>query len=1217
MPLSSKACKPVVNWGSTISFCQGNSITLNAANPNSSYVWSNGASSPSITVYTSGTYWVSVTNQCGTTSDTIQVTVDTPINVNLGPDRAICAQSSTILSVPHSASSVYQWSTGAWTNQITVNKVGTYWVSVSNACDTYTDTINISFDSVQTIDLGPDILNCSSNSAVLKLKSPVDGAVQWSNNASGDSIVVSTSGTYWASVTNACGTFSDSIEVNFFTGGDLFTSDTMLFCAGSTYTLNSPLSYGNNLWSDASNGSSLVVAQPGTYWLQIVLPCGVFSDTVHFVSNVQPIVNLGSDTIICPGQTVTLDAGNPGATYLWNNNSTARTRTVNATGNYWVGVSTGCGYVYDTMHVSVIVSPFPNISDTVYVCQADSAFVDAGYWGDNTIYEWSNGDTSQVNSTLTAGNHWVKVYNGCDTITDSFYVKSNSQLNIDLGKDTTFCGSSIWLFSGVGHHGNLIRWSDGSSSPQMLVSESGTYWVKVTNACGTFMDTINVTINKYPTGISKNVINKCVSTGVWIRVKNIPGATYQWSNGSNASATYALNPGKYWVTVSNICDTIHDTVLVKDVHPVQFDLGNDTAFCAPSKLKLSLATLAADSVVWSNGSRSRNITVSKSGTYWAKVYNLCGYTSDTIQVTVNGRVVRKLNDITICQGGSTVLSVAQPRATSYLWSTNDTTPSITVSSPGWYSVYITGICGTIKDSAYVSNDTPLQQIDLGNDTIFCAGNLTLTPGNFAGASYLWSNNSTASSITINKSGTYYVTVSNTCNSVTDTINVLVTGPPVAALGNVVRFCAGSSFTINAQNPGCDYVWSTGDSTQEVTFTSAGKYWVDISNDCGVYSDTVMLVVEQPMGDVSLGRDTSFCRGDSLLLSHNMGDVNTRWFSGSPFREVYVSTAGTYWVEVYNSCGSWFDTINVEVIGVPDVDLGADRVICTQGGETTVLGPAGMKSYLWSNGDTTIDSKITSVGKYWLTVNNGCFSSTDTIEVFPANPIDIDLGPDTTLCAGEMLILDPFVSKGKVQWNNKPGSSYQEITEPGIYWITAQNECGIFSDTIEVSYDDYLDLETWDTTICNEESVTIDLSRFPHPFEWYDGKKDLLRTFDKEGTYPIYINNQCGQFRKDYRVNVSNCECPFFVPNAFTPDFDGVNDEFKIVHSCDLTGFEIQIFNRWGALVYEGRDIDQSWDGTFNGEAVASGVYTYRLSYSWDVYGEEHSESKTGTLTVIR
>lgn len=1216
MPFSSKACLPVINWGSSISFCQGNSITLNAANANSTYTWSTGDSTSSITVSVSGKYWVAVTNQCGTTTDTIDVIIDSPINVNLGADRAICAQSSTTLSVPFSASTFYQWSNGSGSNQITVTQPGQYWVSATNACGTYTDTINITLDTPQQFSLGPDIISCSANSAVLAPLTAVNGTVQWSNNTTGDSLVVTSTGTYWATVTNACGTFGDTISVSFFNGGQLFPNDTVLFCAGNTYTLTSPFAGGNNLWSDASTGSSLTFAQPGTYWLQIVLPCGVFTDTVHYVANAQPVVDLGPNVVLCPGQSVTLDAQNAGANYLWSNSATGQTITVSNSGNYWVGVNTGCGYVYDTINVKRITTPNPNIDDTVYVCNGTLATVNAKSWGAGTIYRWSNNVQTRVNTTLPVGPNWVKVYNGCDTVTENFYVKAQSPLNVNIGKDTTFCGTSLWLFTNLGHHGNTFLWSNNGSLPQLKVKSSGKYWVSVTNACGVFTDTINVTINKYPKGITKDTVYKCVTSGAWLKTTKVQGAVYQWSNSGNAYATYVNSPGKYWVTVSNVCDTIHDTVIVKDVYPVAFDLGNDTSFCRPATLNLNLSSLPADSIVWSNGSRSPSVTISNSGTYWVKVYNLCGYTSDTITVTVNEHVSTVLNDITICAGSNTVLDASQPHATSYLWSNNATTSSISVSAEGWYSVYITGICGTIKDSAYVSNDQPLPRIDLGNDTIFCAGNLVLSPGSFAGANYLWSNNSTGQSMTVNQTGTYYVTVSNTCNSVSDTIHVLVTGPPAGALGNVVKFCAGSSLTLNAQNPGSTYTWSTGDSTQMVTLGTGGKYWVTIANDCGTYTDTVDLIVEQPMADVSLGPDTIVCVGSSVVLGHNKGDVNTRWSTGSTFKNISVTTSGTYWVEVFNSCGSWYDTIDVVVEGIPQFTLGTDISICSVGGSATLFGPGSMKSYLWNTGDTAQDMSINTPGKYWLTISNSCFSSTDTIEVFPVEPIQFDLGADTTLCAGDMLVLDPLQQKGKGP-GNFPGAAYQEITESGTYWVTASNICGSFTDTIRVTFDQYLDLETWDTTICDEETLDINLSGFPHEFEWFDGSKDSIRTISKEGTYPLIIKNQCGEFIKNYRVNVSNCDCPFFVPSAFSPDFDGVNDEFKIGHSCDLESFSIQIFNRWGQMVFESSDINNSWNGTLNGESAPTGVYTYRVAYSWSVYGEEHSEQKTGSLTLIR
>lgn len=1216
MPFSSEACVPVINWGSSISFCQGNSITLNAANANSTYTWSTGASTPSISVNSSGTYWVSVSNQCGTTSDTIDVIVDAPINVNLGGDRAICAQSSTTLSIPFSASTFYQWSNGSGSNQITVSNPGQYWVSATNACGTYTDTINISIESPQQVSLGPDIVSCSANSATLSLVSPVSGTLQWSDNSSGDSLVVNQSGVYWVSITNACGTFSDTISVNFFNTGDLFQNDTVLFCAGNTYTLTSPISLGSNLWSDASAGSSLTIAQPGTYWLQVVLPCGVFSDTVHYVGNVQPSVNLGPDVVLCPGQSVTLDAQNPGASYLWSNSSISQTIAASSSGSYWVGVSTGCGYVYDTVNVHVIATPNPNINDTVYVCTGNLATANAGNWGANTSYNWSNNVQTQINTTLSAGAHWVKVYNGCDTITKNFYVKDQPALNINLGKDTTFCGTSLWLKSGVGQHGNTIQWSNNGNLPLLKVTTTGQYWVSVTNACGTYTDTINVTINTYPKGISQDTIYKCFSSNALLKTKNIQGAIYQWSNNASTNSTYVSSPGKYWVTVSNVCDTIHDTVVVKDVYPVQFNLGNDTAFCRPATLSLDLSSLTADSIVWSTGSRNSAISVSNSGTYWVKVYNLCGYTSDTINVIVNEHVTPVLNDITICTGNSTILDASQPYATSYLWSNNATTSSIAVSNAGWYSVYISGICGTIKDSAYITVDQPLPSIDLGNDTIFCAGTLVLDPGSFPGASYLWNNNSTNQTIAVNQTGTYHVTLSNACNTVSDTIHVLVTGPPTEALGNVVKFCAGTSLTLNAQNPGSSYVWSTGDSVQSVTLSNGGKYWVTVTNACGVITDTVDLVVEQPMPDVTLGNDTIICIGDTLNLFHNKGDVNTRWSNGSTFKNIAVTTTGLYWVEVFNSCGSWYDTIEVVVEGVPQFTLGTDISICAVNGQATLFGPASMLNYTWSTGDTTQDITVYSPGTYWLSVSNSCYSYTDTIVVSPVDPIVFDLGPDTTLCFGEMLILDPLNQKGKGP-SNYPGAAYQEITESGVYWVTVSNICGAFTDTIRVTFDEYLDLQVWDTTICNEETVDIDLTGITHPFEWFDGSTDTIRTVGEEGTYPLKITNQCGEFTKYYRVNISNCECPFFVPSAFSPDFDGVNDEFKIGHSCDLESFSIQIFNRWGQMVFESNDASNSWNGGIGGEQAPMGVYTYKVSYQWSVYGNGHAQQKTGTLTLIR
>ncbi len=1218
-PEIAEACKPQINWGSSVSFCQGNSFTLNAANPNSTYVWSTGASSPSISVNSSGTYWVTVTNPCGTTSDTIQVIVDKPVNVNLGPNRSICNGTSTKLSVPFSPSSTYFWQNGSTGHQLNVSQAGVYHVAVTNACGTYRDTVVISVDNPQTVSLGQDIINCSNNPTVLTTPTGLTGSFLWSNGSKASSLSVTTSGKYWVRVTNACGVTADTVDVAFVGPGKLFATDTILFCNSGNLVLKSPVKIGTHLWSTNATTTSINITQAGKYWLTVTLPCGTFSDTIYLIGSSSNLVNLGPNVLLCPGDSVILDAGNPGSQFIWQNGATSQTLKTDTAGKFWVGANNGCGFVYDTVTVAINPLPQANVKDTVYVCQGNLATVNAGSYGPQTTYLWSDNSTSRINSNLGLGTHWLTVTNQCGTVTKSFVVKNIASLNINLGKDTVFCEGQIVLKSGVSKNGNSFLWSKGGNTTQNLtVTHTGTYWVKVTNACGIFTDTINVVINRKPLSIKSDTIFKCPGSGTSITTPFNAGQTYLWSTNATTRNIFVNSPGKYWMRGATVCDTVYDTVYVVDKGALQFSLGKDTTFCSPGRLTLNFVRPGIDSIVWQNGKQYPLVRLKNSGTYWATAYSACGSVTDSITIVVNDPPEEKLNDTTFCGTGSVVLDVTQPQATSYLWNTSATTSSITVNTVGWYYVDITTPCGTLRDSAYVNAVLPLPAINLGADTLFCAGQLVLNPDNFAKASYKWSTNDTSRSITVSQTGTYYVEISNSCNKVYDTINVVVTGPPQMVLGNNVKFCGGSTLNLNAQNPGCAYSWSNGDTSQTLSVTAAGKYWVTVANACGTITDSINVIVENPLSNINLGRDTAICAGDSILLDTQIPGVFTKWKNGSNMPSIYVKQTGDYWVQVSNSCGRWEDTIHVEVLDVPTFSLGNDTSICAAGGTQLLEAPANMQSYLWKDGSTASTFLATSAGKYWVTIANNCFAYTDTIILTEDFPIHIDLGPDTTLCYGESLELSANLQHQNFKWSSSNNSvPTQTITESGKYWLEANNSCGVFSDTINVTFEKPINTSTVDTTICDGDVATFDLSDVKEDFTWYDGKKDKVRQFDKEGDYTISLNNQCGNFTRTYSVNVTFCECPFFVANAFSPNGDGTNDEFKVGHSCDLSEYSIQIFNRWGQMVYEGHDADEGWDGTYKGTEAAVGIYTYKISYMWYVYGVDHVKEHTGMLTLMR
>ncbi|MGZ4053948.1 MAG: gliding motility-associated C-terminal domain-containing protein, partial [Bacteroidia bacterium] len=196
------------------------------------------------------------------------------------------------------------------------------------------------------------------------------------------------------------------------------------------------------------------------------------------------------------------------------------------------------------------------------------------------------------------------------------------------------------------------------------------------------------------------------------------------------------------------------------------------------------------------------------------------------------------NDTIICSNNPVTLNAFNPGA-NYSWSTGATTSSIVINSSGTYWVSVTSpLCSqTASDTINITYAAPVS-LNLGNDTVFCGGTITLNASN-PGATYLWSTGATSQTITTAAPGTYWVSVfSGSCPKVNDTINILTPTPVSSHFGNDTTVC-GNSITLNASNQWATYLWSTGETSPAITINNPGTYWVNISGNCSLTgSDTI-------------------------------------------------------------------------------------------------------------------------------------------------------------------------------------------------------------------------------------------------------------------------------------------------------------------------------------------------------------------------------------------
>lgn len=137
------------------------------------------------------------------------------------------------------------------------------------------------------------------------------------------------------------------------------------------------------------------------------------------------------------------------------------------------------------------------------------------------------------------------------------------------------------------------------------------------------------------------------------------------------------------------------------------------------------------------------------------------------------------------------------------------------------------------------------------------------------------------------------------------------------------------------------------------------------------------------------------------------------------------------------------------------------------------------------------------------------------------------------------------------------------------------------------------------------------------YKWSTGDSVCCIVPTKTGIYTVSETNQCGTTNDEVNVRIDSCAKCLFVPNAFTPNNDGVNDILHVRPLCPIRNYSIKIFNRYGQMVYASNYVNEGWDGTFNGVAVDIGTYFYTIEYTPDVPVGAFDYFAKGDVTVVR
>jgi len=644
-----------------------------------------------------------LTDFCSVTAiaiDTINNTTS-PFSIttgySLGPDVTYCLGDTMEILDAGPGYSSYKWSTGDTTRTIKILKSGIYSVNVYNGCN-YSDTIQVNFVNRPLVSLGKDTTLCYGKSISLNagIKSGVGYSWYINGYINADTIALLNTNPYVsesiiAKVSIGKCTNSDTINVTVVPVTAPSVSQSPSFCLGQRLVLKanyypSDSVFTKYLWSNGSTKSTDTITQTGIYSVKVYNSCFTSYDTFS-VNSIH--VDLGRDTAICQGHYLNLNAGNSGATYLWSNGSTNQNISVTATGTYWVKVTQGSCIQSDTIHITVLLPVSLNLNTPQTICKGSFVALNALNPGNN--YLWSDGKISRYDTLYNPGKYWIKVYNSCFTITDTITIIPSS-LSLNLGKDTTVCGSSILL--NAGNDGANYLWNNGSNNQTNSITSSGKYYVQVSQNSCVVSDTISITLlPAVLINLGKNQAY-CPSSPIIIDAGNA-GASFLWSDGKTTQKdTITPNSGTYWVKVYNQCSSAVDTFKLQPI--TDFSLGNDTILWTGQSLTLQAGNNPGGIYEW-NGNPNQNsqsITVNQTGIYYVNAqFNGCTF-SDTIEVAFKD-VVNLGPDQVLCNNQNTYLNVYDPGA-HILWSTGETTSDINVSKSGTYWVQVYYYPGNIK-----------------------------------------------------------------------------------------------------------------------------------------------------------------------------------------------------------------------------------------------------------------------------------------------------------------------------------------------------------------------------------------------------------------------------------------------------------------------------------------------------------------------------------------
>jgi gliding motility-associated-like protein len=897
-----------------------------------------------------------------------------------------------------------------------------------------------------------------------------------------------------------------------------------------------------------------------------------------------------------------IQSGTPGGTYsaspagLSINSSTgAITPNTSTPGNYTVTYAipagSGCPAFSTSAPVTITNSITPTFTAIASICSGAVAPTLPVISNNGIAGTWS---PATVNNTTSATYTFTANPGQCATTT-TLSVTVTSNATPSFNPIAPICsGAAAPTLPGTSTNNITGTWSP----PTVNNTASGTYNFTPTVGQCASGTSLSVTVNPNVTPTFNSIAPFCSGT----TAPMLPGTSSNSIAGTWSPATVSTSTsGTYNFTpIAGQCASIASlSVTVKPVFTsnVSAQICSGQTYTLPDGTTVSAAgafpaTLTAsngcDSVVTTNLTINSTINtttnaticqgntyvlpdgsvVSSSGTYTYTFTPPSGCDSIvTTNLTVNPTFSTSVN-ASICSGQAYTLPDGS-----------------TVSTAGAHPVTLSAVTGC--DSVVTTNLTVNPTLSSTTNAAICQGDSYMLPD--------------GSSVSV--ASTYTTTLGSTVTGCDSVVTTNLTVNPIYNTSVNAQICTGQTYTlpdgsvVSAANSypvtlssvnGCDSVVtinlavnSTLTSTTNATICQGDTYTLpdgSVVSSSGTYTYTFTL----PSGCDSIVT-TNLTANPTFSTSVNASICSGQTYT-LPDGSV-VSAANSYPVTL-SSVKGCDSVVTTNLTVNTTVNTTTNAIICQ--GDTYTL-PDGS---VVSAGGTFIHS---------FTSPSGCDSIVTTNLTVKPNPV-VNLGPDKSYCEGDVVTLDAEIIADNYLWNTGEVSSSITVSKTDIYSVVVTTDgCTAYSE-IALSFDKQLPGPYYlgpDTTICDGDNFIISLSAQPGvTYTWQDGTTSSSFSTNLGGTYYVTAVNDCGSYTDTIVVLTAPCEaCGVYIPTAFTPNGDGINDQFMSLTTCDdILPFRFSVFNRWYEMVFETDQPGIGWDGTYKGQAQPLDVYVYYVSY---------------------